>query len=259
MGRLTVILLCMVWVSQVLAADALPGTKHFVVDDSGPVVDFLALQQINAPAPKPVTKYKREFHFGRWMDFPTDDTCLTTRGLVLDRETLVPLKFYEHYPCHVAKGYWYDPYTDRKYSLATQVEIDHAVPLKNAYLSGAWEWSWRRRCSYFNFLATNVHLIPIESKTNSAKLDYGPERWLPPNKKYHCQYVANWMRIKTIWKLRLSEKEATAIQNLVLARKCNPEQFTMTQEELAAQRLEIIKTANQCPANPPPPKKPTAS
>lgn len=236
------------------SADQLDGSKHYVVKDSGNTIQFLTWTTINAPAPKPVEKYVRKKHFGIWIDFPSDDTCLTTRGLVLERESQAPLQFHEEYPCYVAQGLWHDKYTNAEYTSAKDIEIDHVVPLKNAYLSGASEWNWPKRCAYFNFIGNDTHLVPIQDKANSDKLDRGPDRWMPPNPEYHCQYLSNWMRVKTIWGLRISESEGAAIRKMTSELQCSPQLMKMTRKQLEEQRAIAKRIASECPATPPPPK-----
>jgi hypothetical protein len=172
--------------------------------------------------------------------------------LVLQRDTLDVLKVYDEHPCTVEAGLWHDFYTDEDYTDAKQIEIDHVVPLKNAYLSGAYEWPWSKRCAYFNFLGNPYHLVPIEEHANTAKLDRGPEKWMPPNKGYSCQYLSNWMRVKTIWGLRLSQPEGEFIRQQVSALQCDAGLFRMSKAELNQQRNYAEHVGNDlCPDHAP--------
>lgn len=241
---------CLIF-SWTLAADQLPGNKFFLVDDSKASINLLQWKQFNKKPPLPPEKYVRQKHFGVWIDFPNDHTCLTTRGLVLERESKTPIQVYPKDPCFVAQGSWFDPYTDHFYSKATEVEIDHVVPLKNAYISGAFRWPWKIRCAYFNFLGNRTHLIPIESSVNRDKSDKSIEQWLPPNQKYYCQYVSNWLRNKAIWNLMMSENEVRAIIQIVKSFRCDPNLYQMGHDELLNQRNSIREIANLCPDSPP--------
>jgi hypothetical protein len=264
------------------AYDRLPGNKYFSIEEStkhvelvsesevSPLshafafelvqsiavnlkreIDLLTWSEHNSNPPLPPQKYVREHHFGTWIDFPNDDSCLTTRGLVLERDSKVPVETYEHDHCYVSKGRWYDPYTNDNYSDAREVQIDHVVPLKEAYISGAFKWSWKQRCAYFNFLGNSYHLMPIESSVNGKKSDKGPDRWMPPNEEYYCQYISNWLRIKAIWQLMMSEDEVHAIGEIIENYSCDPNLFKVTSQDLKAQRALVNEIADECPNSPP--------
>ena len=254
-------------VSWAFAADQLPGDKYFVINEvqqsplmtvaySSPSeetaeMDLLSWNEFKTSPPKPKEKYDRKKHFGIWLDLLDDNTCFTTRGLVLVRDSKVPVRTKVDKPCRVISGEWFDPYTDQVYVKAWHVEVDHVVPLKNAYISGADKWSWKRRCAYFNYMGNKFHLMPIETVTNREKSDRSVEEWTPPNKKYQCQYVANWLKIKAIWSLRMSENEVNGINNVIKTHNCDPKMFQMKAAELAEQRQLIQEVANSCPGTPP--------
>lgn len=254
-----------------LGNNELPGDRHFVVDERyqnshwsfspaeiliqiqrrAAEINILTWMQLDRPAPRPSGRYHRKTHFGTWIDFPNDNTCLNTRGIVLSRDSKDPIQVYPNDPCFVSHGRWYDPYTHKEYQSAQEVQIEHVVPLKNAYISGGFEWSWNARCAYTNFLGNAYHLIPIDGPTNSEKSDSGPDKWLPPNTKYHCEYVANWLRIKAVWQLRMSEAETKAIADVVRRNRCSRDLFRMSLSEITRQRgiarqfAEICETAPQ--------------
>lgn len=255
-----------VWgmVSTAGAASYLPGNSYLLIDDGNlasvvkasmgttksKTVNLLSWAQIQQAPPHPAEKYQRERHFGFWLDYENDDTCLDTRGLLLLNTSLVDPEVTEK-PCRVAKGEWYDPYTNDHYYDATDVQIDHTVPLKNAYISGAFAWTWKKRCAYFNFLANDSHLKVVQREANLKKLDRGPEDWMPTNTAYTCTYLADWLKVKAIWRLMLSEKEAQAIAKHIKTAKCPASVFTVSKSELQKQRQQIAETENFCPADPP--------
>ena len=157
--------------SLAFAYNQLPGDKYFLVSENSTrgEVDLLRWSEIDEAAPAPAEKYNRLHDFGAWQDFAGDNTCFDTRALVLQRDSLAPLTLSSK--CYIASGLWHDPYTDADYSSAKEIEIDHVVPLKNAYISGASEWTWPRRCAYLNFMGNNFHLLAVQGKANEAKLD----------------------------------------------------------------------------------------
>ena len=36
----------------------------------------------------------------------------------------------------------------------------------------------------------------VETSLNRSKGDNRPDKWMPPNEEYHCQYVTDWEAIK---------------------------------------------------------------
>ena len=62
---------------------------------------------------------------------------------------------------------------------ASDVDIDHMVPLSNAWKSGAASWTTARRQSFANDLQ-NPQLLAVTDNVNQAKGDQGPETWKPP-------------------------------------------------------------------------------
>ena len=100
-----------------------------------------------------VVGYDRD-EFGGWID--VDNDCQNTRAEILIDNSKEEVFFRSFNNCVVDSGYWYDPYTDRHYSLAEDVQIDHFVPLKNAYISGAHEWSEDRKKNTAHTLYTSI-------------------------------------------------------------------------------------------------------
>jgi Protein of unknown function (DUF1524) len=233
------------------ALDQLPGNKFYLISQLSPPtnqLDLLELQEHDLTPPQPTEKYARDHHFGSWIDFSSEPSCLTTRGLVLARDTTAPIEVYPDDPCYVLKGKWWDPYTNKQFVDAKKVQVDHVVPLKEAYIAGAYKWSWKKRCAYSNFLGNNYHLIAVDGPTNTQKSDQGPDRWMPPNQQFHCEYVSHWLHIKAIWNLMLSEDEVLAIRQVIKSNRCDPSLFKMSSRELTQQRAAIADIERQCPA-----------
>lgn len=190
--------------------------------------------------------YNRVKHFGTWIS-PTDPEgrCYNTRAQVLERDSLTPVSMSSS-GCTVARGTWDDPYTNRTYTQARDLQIDHFVPLKNAYISGADKWGWKRRCLYANYMGNDFHLMPVFGKENMKKSDRTPERYMPPNKGFQCQYLAYWLKIKVIWSLGLTPPEKKAIEDLAKVNHCDTMDFKFTQNELQKQRRFIADNKDLC-------------
>lgn len=208
-------------------------------------INLLMWDQIKRPLPQAPQKYDRLKHFGTWIRDPRDHDCLSTRAKVLIRESTTGVEF-DSSKCAVRRGRWYDPSVDQTFEDAQIMEIDHFVPVKNAYISGAWKWSRTKRCLYFNFLGNSMHLIPFNRTENRRKADNTPDRYMPPESKYRCEYLYKWLVIKSIWKLALNPSEADAIEKSVKSEKCDLSQFTLPTIVLKAQRQWMTDNAKMC-------------
>ena len=182
-----------------------------------------------------VNNYHRTAQFGRWINDPNDTVCFNTRAKVLVRDSVKNVNFKDNNRCVVQNGAWNDPYTTSTIKESRDVQIDHLVPLKNAYLSGAHRWSFRARCLYANYLGTEFHLLSVDGIENMKKGDRTPDSYMPPNQEYSCTYVRNWLAVKMLWGLTMSTTEAEAIHQVILDNKCNLTEFRVSKKELEFQ------------------------
>lgn len=189
--------------------------------------------------------YNRKEHFGGWIRPSNDNSCLNTRGLVLVRDSKVPVQM-NSAGCTVRSGEWDEPYTGATVTEAAEIQIDHFVPLKNAYVSGAHKWNFQKRCLYANFLGNNFHLVSTDGHENMSKSDNTPEGYMPPNAAYRCQYLQQWLKVKLIWDLGLTPPEKLAVANLIRQNNCDVSQFQYSVGELQAQRQFMADNANLC-------------
>lgn len=146
-----------------------------------------------------------------WTD--ADHDCQRTRTEVLLAENLDEraLEFADKRGCVVNAGRWRCPYTGELLTRASELDIDHMVPLKNAWLSGGHAWTEQLWVRYANDLSQPQHLIAVAARANRSKGARGPEEWLPPLAEYRCDYVRDWVEIKQRWQLGSSEAEAAAL------------------------------------------------
>ncbi|QLY24327.1 HNH endonuclease family protein [Bdellovibrio sp. KM01] len=189
--------------------------------------------------------YNRKQHFGTWIRPSEDHTCLNTRGLVLVRDSKVPVT-YNTAGCTVRSGEWDEPYTGATVHDAADIQIDHFVPLKNAYVSGAHKWNYSKRCLYANFLGNNFHLVSTDGHENMSKSDSTPQGYMPPNQAYRCQYLQQWLKVKLIWDLGLTPPEKLAVESLIQQNGCDLNMFQYSVGELQAQRQFMADNANLC-------------
>ncbi|TKZ36128.1 GmrSD restriction endonuclease domain-containing protein [Brachyspira catarrhinii] len=144
-------------------------------------------------------EYNRE-DWGNWID--EDGDGLNTRHEVLAEESLIKPVISNN---KVISGKWFDKYTGKYFTNPSDLDIDHLVPLKNAYINGASNWSKKKKNRYYNYLKYDNHLIAVSKSANRNKSDKSPVDWLPANKEYQCEYVREWFKIKTAWGLTIEE------------------------------------------------------
>ena len=116
--------------------------------------------------------------------------------------------------CSITAGTWLDPYTGQTLTDSSEVDIDHVVPLANAWRSGASSagWSTADREAYANDPEV---LLSADDAANQTKGDKGPEAWKPPNRDYWCEYARRWIWIKSDWQLTINAAEGTSLNEML--------------------------------------------
>lgn len=156
--------------------------------------------------------YDRDL-FPTWTD--QDHDCRDTRAEVLQAESKVKVSG----GCTIRTGRWVDWYDDTTYLNASQLDIDHLVPLAEVWASGGKKWLPRRREAYANDLADPRTLVAVSLHANRSKGDQEPDEWLPVH--HACRYVASWVAVKTRWRLAIDSAEKADL--LQMATHCgNP-------------------------------------
>lgn len=116
--------------------------------------------------------------------------------------------------CTQTAGSWFSPYDDATWSAASDVDIDHVVPLAEAWRSGASAWSTAQREAFANDL-DNPQLIAVTDNVNQSKGDQSPDQWKPPSQGYWCTYAAMWIDVKSTWNLTATSAEVTALEEML--------------------------------------------
>lgn len=119
----------------------------------------------------------------------------------------------------VLAGSWIDPYTGHTLRFddlkdpaqAQAIQIDHVVPLAEAWRSGAASWSEERRETFANDLGV---LLAADGPTNAAKSDDDPAAWRP-RQPFQCEYAARWVAVKSAWSLTADRSEVAALRELL--------------------------------------------
>jgi hypothetical protein len=163
-------------------------------------------------APDQLSGYERTL-FNHWID-ADKDKC-DTRKEVLIQEAVVAPKLSSG--CVFNGGKWISSYDGLTTSDYSTLDIDHMVPLSEAWRSGAWKWSPAQREAFANDLTDPRALVAVTASLNRQKSDQDPSTWLPPVDK--CTYVSNWIAIKVRYSLTVDTAEANALTTIIAT--CN--------------------------------------
>jgi hypothetical protein len=159
------------------------------------------------------TGYARSL-FKHWVD--ANSNGCNTREEVLMAESLTKAQV-DAYGCKVIEGDWLSPYDNVSHTNPSELDIDHMIPLKEAWDSGAWNWTAAQRQAFANDLSDARPLIAVTAGQNRSKSDRDPSNWIPPQKSHTCTYLAEWVAIKSHWKLSMDQSEFGRIKNLLTA------------------------------------------
>ncbi|MGC0377572.1 HNH endonuclease family protein [Streptomyces sp. SAI-229] len=151
------------------------------------------------------TGYDRDL-FPHWI---TQSGACNTRETVLKRDGSGVVT---DSSCAATGGSWYSPYDGATWSAASDVDIDHLVPLAEAWDSGASAWTTSRRQSFANDL-TRPQLLAVTDNVNQAKGDQDPATWMPSRTAYRCTYVRAWVQVKYYYDLSVDSAEKSALTN----------------------------------------------
>ncbi len=147
-----------------------------------------------------------------------------TRKEVLIAEATTPPEVGSR--CALVGGQWYSYYDDATWTEQTDLDIDHMVPLAEAWDSGASDWTTAQRRAYANDLGDERSLVAVTDNENQSKADQDPATWMPPYEPARCTYLGEWVTVKLRWQLTVDtpEKEALA----TLADSCPDVTITFT-------------------------------
>ena len=153
------------------------------------------------------TGYTRD-KFRLWVDADGDD-C-DTRKEVLISEADDPVTVGSS--CSLSGGRWFSYYDRVSWTDSGRIDIDHVVPLAEAWDSGARSWTATQRQSYANDLGDYRTLVGVTDSVNQSKGDQDPAEWMPTYDK--CRYIREWVAVKLRWRLSVDSGEKTALQSL---------------------------------------------
>ncbi|WP_323377122.1 HNH endonuclease family protein [Streptomyces smaragdinus] len=158
--------------------------------------------------------YTREA-FKHWNSGANPTDGCNTRNEVLLAEAVTPPTVGSR--CALTGGSWWSYYDNTIVTAASNLDIDHMVPLAEAWDSGASAWTPERREAYANDLGQSTSLIAVTAGSNRSKSDQDPAEWLPPAPEAVCRYATEWTATKLRWGLTIDTAEQIALQALAVS------------------------------------------
>ncbi len=171
------------------------------------------LEKLEVKGRAPKTGYSRDEFYSGW---PTVEGC-NLRQRILKREfgDSAVLE-----GCNVMAGEFDEPYTGehRKYTAREEIskglQIDHVVALSDAWQKGA---QYMEKEVRYKIATDPLNLLAVDGPANEKKSDGDAATWLPPNKKFRCQYVARQISVKYKYGLWVSEAERDAMKKVLVS------------------------------------------
>ena len=192
--------------AMVLVASAVPAFPAQAAQ-SHPALAVLESLPVAAEA---TADYDRDL-FRHWIRQP--DGCDTRDDVLIAERTSGTVR-----GCAVVGGRWVSSYDGRTTTDPSRFDIDHMVPLKEAWESGAWRWDAATRQRYANDLGYAGALVAVTASANRSKADRDPAEWLPAQAR--CTYAKTWIGVKYRWRLSVDPAERRALTGVL--RACPP-------------------------------------
>jgi len=160
--------------------------------------------------------------FPHWIDADGDRCHTRNEVLIAEARTRPSVSS----TCALSGGRWYSYYDNRYWTRASDLDIDHFIPLAEAWDSGARSWTTSRRRAFANDLGDRRSLVAVTDNVNQSKGDRDPAAWLPPYAAARCQYIHEWVAVKIRWRLTIDRAEKTALTTQ--ANRCTNTRVTVT-------------------------------
>ena len=166
------------------------------------------LETVTVARREAVVEYRRS-DWRHWID--ADRDCQNTRAEALIEESRADVSFATADQCRVTAGEWVGPWSGEIFTDASDVDVDHHVPLAHAHISGGWKWDGQRKRDFANDLSNPDALQVTDASVNRSKGKQPPDQWRPEVRASWCRYAADWVSVKTQWSLTVTEDETEAL------------------------------------------------
>ena len=207
--------------TQAPSSSPAPSVQASVAPPASPGTALALLDALPVQQAQGGLTYQRTDDFGRaWLDM--DDNGCDTRDDVLARDLTGITR---EGSCEVLSGTLADAYTgqtiafQRGQTTSSLVQIDHVVPLGDAWQTGAQSWTQERREQFAN---DDGNLIAVDRHSNESKGDKDAGLWLPPAVGYQCAYVARQVSVKSAYGLWVTPVERSEMARVLSACPAQP-------------------------------------
>ena len=133
-------------------------------------------------------RYQRRYFGSGWID--ESGNCRNTRAEMLVAHNVGVLTYSDNRECRVTHGQWVSYFTGKRIYKASDIDIDHVVPLRWSWDYGARDWDRDKRIRFAN---DPMNLIVVEDHLNRQKGAKDIAEWLPPSNQ--CQYILRFIRV----------------------------------------------------------------
>ncbi|WP_308164300.1 HNH endonuclease family protein [Nonomuraea sediminis] len=164
----------------------------------------------------PKTGFERDKFGPAWSD--VDHNGCDTRNDILKRDLKNETFKSGTHDCIVLTGTLDDPYSGKTINFkrgnetSSAIQIDHLVPLSDAWQKGAQQWDADKRKQFAN---DPLNLLAVDGPLNGQKSDSDAATWLPPRKGYRCAYVSRQIDVKAKYALWVTTGEKTAMEGVL--------------------------------------------
>ncbi|MDK9495305.1 HNH endonuclease family protein [Streptomyces katrae] len=189
------------------AGDAKPASGDVLPGMVGAAVARTQLAALTTGKPGTMAGYSRD-KFTHWAE--QGNKC-DTRETVLKRDGADVTQDSE---CRAVSGSWKSLYDGVAVNEASKLDIDHMVPLAEAWRSGASGWDAAKRKAFANDL-TRPQLLAVSAASNRSKGDQSPDLWQPPDKASWCQYGRAWTTVKSHYGLTVTDAERAMLTTMI--------------------------------------------
>jgi hypothetical protein len=190
------------------ATTTAPLTPPTTIAAAPSVRDRLAVLSVD-DRPSPIGTYRRD-DWPHWKD-PDGNGCDARQDTLVLWST-TPATVDHTRGCKVLAGTWVSPYDGLVTASPADIQIDHMVPLAEAFRSGGWQWDAGRRRQFAN---DPVELVAASGSSNNAKSDSPPNEWRPPRIESWCAYADRWVTVKATYGLTATTAERDALGQML--------------------------------------------
>lgn len=213
------VLICVGAAATLAAADtpaptSAPGSATGTAAGTAAGTARTVLDTLPVKGRAPATGYARTQKFGAaWLD--VDRNGCDTRDDILARDLTQVVRAGS---CRVLRGTLDDHYTGRAIAFvrgaktSALVQIDHIVPLLDAWETGAQKLTQQQRIQLAN---DPLNLLAVDGRSNQQKSAGDAATWLPANKSFRCEYVARQISVKSAYGLWVTRAERDAMARVL--------------------------------------------